>query len=425
VPLLEVHDVRATGQDVSGALRGFRLEMPRPGALLDGGVVETWGWALGLEHRAISVEFTHDGRLLRRVPVNLSRADVAAAFPLVPGADCSGFRTEIPIAGRLGEFTIEAVCTLANGQRVPLGVLVVRRRWREASSKGIAGRLVSIVIPCFNQAHYLAEAVESARAQTHPNVEVVVVDDGSPDNVVEVAARCGVRVVSQPRQGLAAARNTGIRRTNGGYLVFLDADDRLMPRAVETGLASLDAHPEAAFTSGRCRWMTSEGSPMATPEHGCPSGDLFAALLRTNYTSMPATVMYRRAVFEVVLGFDVSFHAVEDYELLLRIARQFPICCHDGVVAEYRVRGGSLSGNHAMMLACATRAMRQQRSWAGDSREHRAAYRDGLRFWRQYYGRRLRQQIEGDAQRREWRRAFEGIWSLARFSPRTLFVSET
>jgi len=424
MPLLEVHDVRSTGEDVSGPLRGFRLETPKRGTRLDGGAIETWGWVLCRDHRPISVDFSHRGRLLRRVPVNVPRPDVAAAFSLVPGAVRSGFRTEIPIAGRFGEFAIDVVCTLSNGQRVPLGVFVVHRRWREAPVAGAGERLVSIVIPCFNQAHYLAEAVESARAQTHPNVEIVVVDDGSPDNVVEVAQRCGVRVVSQARQGLAAARNTGIRRTIGAYLVFLDADDRLTPRAVEHGLTSLDAHPEAAFTSGRCQWMTSEGLPMPTPEHGCSTGDLFAALLRTNYTGMPATAMYRRAVFEVVRGFDAGFPGVEDYELLLRIARQFPVCGHDEVVAEYRVRQGSLSGNSAQMLASATKAMRQQRPYTRGDRELRAAYAEGLRFWQQYYGERLRQQIEGDAQRREWRRALEGLWSLVRFSPRVLLGSE-
>jgi len=426
VPLLEIQDVRTDGHDGT-ALSGFQIEMPKAGTRLDGSTVETWGWALGREHRAISVEFAHQGRLLRRVPVRVSRPDVGAAFPRARAAESSGFRTEIPVVGRLGEFPIEVVCTLSNGRRVRLGLINIRRRWREdPAGEGLA-RLVSIVIPCFNQAHYLAEAVESARSQTHSRVEAVVIDDGSSDNTREIAERFdGVRYVRQERGGLSAARNTGIRRTNGAYLIFLDADDRLAPTAVEQGLASLDAHPEAAFTSGRCRWVASDGSPMPTPAQGCPDGDGFAGLLRTNYAGMPATSMYRRSVFEVVLGFDMSgaFRGVEDYELMLRIARQFPVCCHEQVVADYRIRADSMSQDPLLMLESAVRAVRAQRKHVGASAEHAAAYRDGLRFWKQYYGQRLRHQIEGAAQRREWRRALEGIWSLARFSPRDLFVSE-
>ena len=206
------------------------------------------------------------------------------------------------------------------------------------------------------------------------------------------------------------------------YLIFLDADDRLAPGAVESGLAALDAHPEAAFTSGRCRWIAADGSPLPTPEHGCVAGDHFANLLRTNYTGMPATIMYRRGVFEIVLGFDVTpaFRGVEDYEPLLRIARQFPICCHDEVVAEYRVRGDSMSRNPALMLDSVLRAIRSQRRYVRDSEEHRAAYKAGIRFWKGYYGRPLVRQIEGHAQRREWSSALKGAWALARRYPQGL-----
>src|ERR671912_965329 len=110
--------------------------------------------------------------------------------------------------------------------------------------------LVSVVIPCYNQAHFLGEAIESVLSQTYPHFEIVVVDDGSTDNTQEVAARYpGVRYIRQENQGLAGARNAGIRRSNGSYLVFLDADDRLLPEALEVGLEHLNAHPECAFVS--------------------------------------------------------------------------------------------------------------------------------------------------------------------------------
>ena len=423
MPLIEIVDVVQAGHDPQGPLWGSYIDQPRPGRVYDGGAVDTWGWVLGRTLPAISIEFVHDGRLLRRVPLNVRRPDVSDSFPHVPRAAHGGFRTEIPMVGRRAEFRIDVRCTLSDGTRVPLGVVIARRRWRDSDDHDLAARLVSVIIPCFNQAHYLRDAIESVRGQTRPHVETVVIDDGSVDNTVEVARRFpGVRYIRQDHQGLAAARNTGLRRSNGMYLIFLDADDRLTSHAVESGLAALDAHLEAAFTSGRCRWIASDGSPLPTPEHGCAPGDHYANLLRTNYTGMPATVMYRRAVFEVVLGFDVTpaFRGVEDYELALRIARQFPICCHDHVVAEYRVRSDSMSRNPARMLDSVVRAMQAQRRHVRDSAEHRAAYKAGIRFWRKYYGQPLVHQLAGDAQRREWGNVLKDAWALARRYPQGL-----
>src|SRR5262249_33255039 len=98
-------------------------------------------------------------------------------------------------------------------------------------------QLVSVVIPCYNQARFLGQAIESVKAQTHPFVEIVVVDDGSTDDTVAVASRYrSVRCVTQHNQGQGAARNKGLTYVSGGYVVFLDSDDRLLPPALETGL---------------------------------------------------------------------------------------------------------------------------------------------------------------------------------------------
>src|SRR5260370_39917329 len=99
---------------------------------------------------------------------------------------------------------------------------------------------VSIVIVCYNQARYLPEAIQSALAQTLGDIEVLVVDDGSTDNTRDVALSFSlVRYVHQGNQGLAAARNAGIRETTSPYLLFLDADDRLLPEAEQSGLVYL------------------------------------------------------------------------------------------------------------------------------------------------------------------------------------------
>jgi glycosyltransferase involved in cell wall biosynthesis len=121
--------------------------------------------------------------------------------------------------------------------------------------------LVSVIIPCYNHARYLGQAIESVLDQSYPRVEIIVVDDGSTDHTTQVAARySGVHYVRQENQGLSAARNTGLRQSRGDFPVFLDADDLLLPGALEAGLNCLKTQPEAAFVSGHYRYIQEDGS---------------------------------------------------------------------------------------------------------------------------------------------------------------------
>src|ERR1043165_5503387 len=106
--------------------------------------------------------------------------------------------------------------------------------------------LVSIVIPTYNYAHFLSQAVESALAQTYPNTEVIVVDDGSTDHTRQVLAAYGdrIRYTHQVNKGLSAARNTGIRKARGELIALLDSDDVLYPPRVEAGVSFLRRFPE-------------------------------------------------------------------------------------------------------------------------------------------------------------------------------------
>src|ERR687898_2206392 len=139
--------------------------------------------------------------------------------------------------------------------------------------QGTGAALVTVVIPCYNQAHFLGEAIESVLSQSYPNFEIIVVDDGSTDNTSEVASRYeGVRLVRQENRGLAGARNTGIKHSEGEYLVFLDADDRLLPEALAVGLGCFEAHPECALVAGHARFIDVEGLLRAEPRPPQPIG---------------------------------------------------------------------------------------------------------------------------------------------------------
>lgn len=112
--------------------------------------------------------------------------------------------------------------------------------------------LVSVVIGVYNCAHYLGEAIESVLNQTHTNLELIVVDDGSTDGSGAVADAYGhpVRCVRQPNGGMAAARNRALPETQGSFLAFLDADDRFPARKLEQQLAVFDADPELDVVYG-------------------------------------------------------------------------------------------------------------------------------------------------------------------------------
>jgi glycosyltransferase involved in cell wall biosynthesis len=247
--------------------------------------------------------------------------------------------------------------------------------------------MVSVVIPCYNQAHFLGEAIESALSQSYPLFEIIVVDDGSPDNTAEVAARYPeVRYVRQDNQGVSVARNSGLARSGGAYIVFLDADDRLLPGALEVGVKELEAHPECALVSGRYRIVAGDGSFLTQPSQHTVDEDRYVALLQGYGLGPPAVVMYRREVLESVGGFDGSVDAAADYDLYLRIARRFRICSHEKEVAERRQHDMNMTHNSGIMLSHAVATLRSQRKHMKGNNRYEEAYKVGVRSFQEHNG---------------------------------------
>jgi glycosyltransferase involved in cell wall biosynthesis len=242
---------------------------------------------------------------------------------------------------------------------------------------------VAVIIPCYNQARYLADAIDSVRAQTHGRTEIVVVDDGSDDDTAQVAARYPeVVYVRQYNAGLAAARNAGLKAVQSEYVVFLDADDRMTPRALESGLNCMDLYPECPLVSGHFRYIRADGSPRAEAVQEVPHEPPYQALLQRNYIGMHATVMYRRSVFDTVGPFDPALKCCEDYDVYLRIARRFPVAWHREIVAEYRIHGEGMSTHAARMLNTAMDVLAAQWPHIRTNSEQVRAYRRGVRFLR-------------------------------------------
>jgi glycosyltransferase involved in cell wall biosynthesis len=251
------------------------------------------------------------------------------------------------------------------------------------------GPLVSVIVPCYNGAAFLEEALKSAMSQSYPHVEVIVVDDGSTDNSPEIAQRFPVRYIRQENRGLAGARNTGIRESKGSYLVFLDADDRLRPEAIATGLRVLEPRPECAIAVGDHVFMSADSSYRANSRKDCLAAFHYEALLKSNFIEMISTVLFRRSVIDEVGGFNTSLRVAEDYELYLRIARAYPICCHPAIVAEYRIHEAALSRNSELMLTTTLGVLKSQAKYILYDIRRLVAYHEGVRLWRKMYGRQL------------------------------------
>jgi glycosyltransferase involved in cell wall biosynthesis len=186
-----------------------------------------------------------------------------------------------------------------------VSVLQSKRRASTGDALPQHGPLVSVVIPCFNHARYVGEAVDSALNQAYSSVETIVVDDGSTDDSVSVVrARQGVRIVQQANRGLPAARNAGLAAARGELVAFLDADDRLLPAAIDAGLRALADNPSAAFAFGAYRFIDEEGHATSIPSPAVWWGTPYEAMLRQSFIGMHATVLFRRSVLETIGGYD-------------------------------------------------------------------------------------------------------------------------
>lgn len=193
--------------------------------------------------------------------------------------------------------------------------------------------LVSAIIPTYNRAHIVCEAIESVLAQTYPNVETIVVDDGSIDGTLEVLQRYGdrIRIVSQKNSGPACARNRGVAASNGSLIAFLDSDDIWLPSKLERQVSLLDkagAEVPCCLCNILMRWQDRE---FASFDRAWlrPNSDEGVwvnvdEILATRFVLFNQGVVIRREVWAKIGGFDENMRFMEDYDLPLRLSLEGP-----------------------------------------------------------------------------------------------------
>lgn len=215
--------------------------------------------------------------------------------------------------------------------------------------------LVSIVIPCFNQAQFLAEAVNSALAQTYEDIEIIVVDDGSsePESqaILSTFHALKTQVIRQENKGVQAARNTGIRKARGLYILPLDADDIIEPGYLAAAVPVLEQSDSIGIVTCNARFFGAANKFWKLPECSLEN------MLRENCIHI--TSLFRKSDWEAVGGFDESLrHAYEDYDFWLSLFSLGKKAHRlDEVLFHYRKHEGSVNATWDMAtkheaLAC-------------------------------------------------------------------------
>ena len=212
---------------------------------------------------------------------------------------------------------------------------------------------VSVVIPAYNQARFVAQAVESVLAQTMPAAEVIVVNDGSTDETAAVLDQfqTPVRVLTQQNQGVSRARNAGVAASSGDAVAFLDADDAWKPNKLAAQVELLEGNPELGLVHCGVEQIDSHGQVLGHHLDGM-QGWVFEEMLlfrRSVILGGGSGVMLRRELFEELGGFDPSLSTSADWDFYFRAARRRPVGFVPEPLLQYRLHGANMHGNVALM----------------------------------------------------------------------------
>lgn len=216
--------------------------------------------------------------------------------------------------------------------------------------------LASVIIPAYNAERFLRQAVESALAQSHPNVEVIIIDDGSTDGTRQLAEELAktderVRVLTQGNAGVGAARNRGIAEARGEYIAPLDADDFWYPDKLSRQIGLLEERGER-WGLAYCwsRSVDENGAISDSLPHWPVEGDIFQALIYRNIIGNASVPLFRAEALREVGGFrtraqQAGAQGCEDWDLTLRVAAKYLAVGAPEYLVAYRQIAGTMTSN--------------------------------------------------------------------------------
>jgi len=206
---------------------------------------------------------------------------------------------------------------------------------------------ISAVIPTYNRAHLIKDALESIHAQSCPVSEIIVVDDGSNDDTEAVVTQwatdrnIAVVYLKQDNAGGNVARNRGVEAAKGQFIAFLDSDDTWDVEKFSKQIAVFNTHPNAgAVYCGVRESIIGSDIPAEIPSRPYPQGQLLDALLISDVTAPTSCYMVRRDVFETTGLFDTTLQARQDWDMWIRIAKDFEIRAVPEALVDLRKHDG-------------------------------------------------------------------------------------
>ncbi len=210
---------------------------------------------------------------------------------------------------------------------------------------------VSVIIPTYNSAQYVVEAVESVLAQTYQDFEILVIDDGSTDETAQMMRRyqTPVRYIHQQKGGVAVARNRGIQESQGRYVAFLDADDTWLPHKLERQIEALRQQPHDQVCYSAFTIVDSDLNLISLSQGQRRGSTLEDLLTRGNVIGSICTVVCERTLFDLVGGFDPVLSQCADWDMWVRLAAQTEFLYVDEPLVTYRQHDASMSRNAPLL----------------------------------------------------------------------------
>ena len=205
--------------------------------------------------------------------------------------------------------------------------------------------LVSVIIPNYNYGRFLAETIDSVLLQTYPNIEIIVVDDGSTDNSEDVLRSYGEKIkwFKQANKGVAEARNRAVAESAGEMLAFLDSDDVWLPEKIEKQIEIFQS--DASVGLVHCGYVDFDNEGKLLEEHlDGIAGEVTEEMIRYRRAVVlggGSAAIIRREVFSAVGGFDQTVAPAEDWEFYFQTARRYKIGFVPEVLMKYRQHGGN------------------------------------------------------------------------------------
>jgi glycosyltransferase involved in cell wall biosynthesis len=215
---------------------------------------------------------------------------------------------------------------------------------------------ISVIVPAYKHGEYILDTLNSVFAQTYRNFEVIVINDGSPDNTADILRPLvdsgRIRYFDQPNGGQPSARNRGLNEAKGQYIAYLDDDDLWPPDKLQWQAAALDSDPDLLVVYGKCVNLGERPEDSTDPDD-FPTGMIYDDFCISNHIRSPGQSLIRAGALRAIGGFDVEIKGADDWDLWIRLAKKGRFRYENRIALHCRNHDSNASSNlWAMYMNC-------------------------------------------------------------------------